>query len=692
MADYRHSGMGWSNGAIPGGNGNILAFPSPDLLMLGSEHWHYDQAIRAGKRVLFRGMARQGFRPAELKWDVVRYVDEILRDAVRVSEPITDFVGWNELNLQDERGDKLADHGDLTDLFSILGAFQMGVVAELRRRPVLKNARIHFGAWAPKDETDYTTRWRRAAEACDVIDVHAYGHGTGIVGHIEKYRALFPGKPVQITEWHSDGGPVEMDRETLALFANEAAVHPNFRAYYFLFEWKNPPAHQRALADAIAVWGNGDRYGLFLNPPVSTRVPEPTPVPEPETPTMPEPKTRDEVIAISNAVADEVGILRLLLLACGIAESNLKWDARRPSSPDQDEAYWTDVSHGVWQQTVRWSQEYKDWYTNDAPGHPPGQFPGADVTEAAGVHYYDVEHAARVAARQLKAHYRPGEDDAVAKALARYNYPAGDGTFKGTAQEANYRRGIAEARAILGESAPASAVVYDIMTSPQTAGRFAATPKGIILHGSRSGRARNPKDAEYRGTAAWAVNNPNGLAWHATVGENRVAVHMGAREWGWHARSASPFYLGAELAQATVDDPITDAQVDALADWIKTRILPAWPDLPMHFPSHAEVEASGETGARDGKTDAFPVGDARMDDLRNRLYARLQIAQPAPEPEPVPVDLDGLRNLVGNAYHEDGVVVPALAAALANPDDGNLRAQADAVLRWLREHNPDRAA
>lgn len=287
----RHAGMGWSNGPITGGNGRILSLPSPDLLMLGSEHWHYDEAVRAGKRVLFRGMARQGFRPAELGWDAKRYVDEVTRDAVKVSEPITDFIGWNELNLQDERGDQRPDHGDLTALFVLLGAFMEAVLLELRRRPVTKDARLHFGAWAPKDETDYTEHWRRAAEMADVMDVHAYGPGPGIVGHIDKYRGLFPGKPIELTEWHSNEDGVESDRDTLAMLSNYAAVHQDFRAYYFLYRWFDPPAHQRQLAEAIAVEGSAERQVLFRSPPV-IEAPEPEPIPEPipePEPPMPEP-------------------------------------------------------------------------------------------------------------------------------------------------------------------------------------------------------------------------------------------------------------------------------------------------------------------------------------------------------------------------------------------------------------------
>ena len=62
------------------------------------------------------------------------------------------------------------------------------------------------------------------------------------------------------------------------------------------------------------------------------------------------------------------------------------------------------------------------------------------------------------------------------------------------------------------------------------------------------------------------------------------------------------------------------------------------------------------------------------------------------EPPPAVDELDRLRTLVGVAYSETGTVVPALAAALANPDDVNLRMQTDAVLRFLRANNPNAAA
>lgn len=187
-------------------------------------------------------------------------------------------------------------------------------------------------------------------------------------------------------------------------------------------------------------------------------------------------------------------------------------------------------------------------------------------------------------------------------------------------------------------------IVYENFRDPAPAGRFTSVPKGVILHGSRSGKAGNPKDVEYLGTARYEQNNPD-LGWHATVGENKVAVHLTPYEWGWNARDASQFYIAVEIAQATVDEEITDAQCAALADYLKTRIFPVWGDLGFHFPTHAELEAWGETGQKDGKTDVFPLGDPRVDGVRNRLYALLgapgweQPSPPPPSPEPPPTDL-----------------------------------------------------
>lgn len=156
------------------------------------------------------------------------------------------------------------------------------------------------------------------------------------------------------------------------------------------------------------------------------------------------------------------------------------------------------------------------------------------------------------------------------------------------------------------------------------AGAFGATPRGVILHGSRSGIAGRPLATEFGGTAQYAMSEPNGLGWNATIGSDAIAIHMDAAKWGWNARGCSKLYLAVELAQATVDDPITDGQVRALCWYVATRLRPMWPLLPLAFPTHAELDGTAEYGGTvDGKSDVYPRNDPRADELRARILARL---------------------------------------------------------------------
>lgn len=147
------------------------------------------------------------------------------------------------------------------------------------------------------------------------------------------------------------------------------------------------------------------------------------------------------------------------------------------------------------------------------------------------------------------------------------------------------------------------------------AGRFSTMPQGVILHGSRSGRPQ-PTAAEFWGTANFATTTD--LGWNATIGDDGVAFHIPPTQWGWNARGASSKYLATEFAQPTVNDPISDAQVNAFCFWFMES-RETWPALPLFFPSHAELPE----GKLDGKSDVFPVGDARADDLRARIRERL---------------------------------------------------------------------
>jgi hypothetical protein len=161
----------------------------------------------------------------------------------------------------------------------------------------------------------------------------------------------------------------------------------------------------------------------------------------------------------------------------------------------------------------------------------------------------------------------------------------------------------------------------------QVAGLYATQPRGIILHGSRSGKKQDPLK-EYAGTVNWAVKNPEGLGWTATIGPGVYCVHMTCKQWGWNAREHSRDFLAVEFAQPTIADPITDAMVAAFAEWYRVEVRRAWPLLTprvLVLPMHSELPA----GKRDGKSDAFMPDSPQAKDLRARIYAALE--EPMPE-------------------------------------------------------------
>lgn len=161
----------------------------------------------------------------------------------------------------------------------------------------------------------------------------------------------------------------------------------------------------------------------------------------------------------------------------------------------------------------------------------------------------------------------------------------------------------------------------DSAAGPQ--GSLPPTPRGVLLHGSRSGRPLTYAQ-EFDGTVRWAQNPDNVLGWHATVAEGEIALHVPVRLFGWNAFAASSLYVAIEYAQPTEAYPITDLMVRTANWFIATLVRPTFPRMPLHFPSHAEVEHSGETGhGITGKSDAFSYRSPRMDELRERMRANL---------------------------------------------------------------------
>lgn len=118
----------------------------------------------------------------------------------------------------------------------------------------------------------------------------------------------------------------------------------------------------------------------------------------------------------------------------------------------------------------------------------------------------------------------------------------------------------------------------------------------------------------------YAESGANGLAWHVTIGDDEIAIHLDPEDWGWHAREFSIDWLGIEFAQATIDKPISDAQIRAAVWWLRQCAMKAYPTLdPSHFIFHSEIGP----GIADGKTDPYPNRSAELAELRRRILAAL---------------------------------------------------------------------
>jgi len=467
---------------------------------------------------------------------------------------------------------------------------------------------------------------------------------------------------------------------------------PQFHATYFIHKWESDDSHEHDIrgVDAREELWNGqvsitqDGYVLPSDVVPSPQEPPVTPPSEPPlTPSnfpLPVDDNGNEWQASTQLILDAIRDVApreidpsnpqraiKLLKALGIAESGRdfqqqeRWYIWTPQGKDA-------VAQRNWgyaAQVLGWGHDVGDIGTNDYSAgafHQAwawwDQFPGKPM-DPDDPYRWDVMgwlnfrkrmiqdhgYATIYAAKRLKPYYDQRPDD-LQWVLERYNKPNAE-VSEGV--RANYARALELADSLYPESSepipnpppvpvPSTSTTFETYADPQPAGQFAAMPKGVILHGSRSGRASNPIGAEYTGTANYEVNNPDGLGWNATIGDGFVAVHMDARHWGWNARGASDDYLAVEFAQPTESNAITDGQVQAFVDWFRRDVQSVWPNMPLNFPTHAELDGTPEYGGyHDGKTDVFSKGSPSTDQLRGRILATLGTRPEEPD-EPSETD------------------------------------------------------
>lgn len=140
-----------------------------------------------------------------------------------------------------------------------------------------------------------------------------------------------------------------------------------------------------------------------------------------------------------------------------------------------------------------------------------------------------------------------------------------------------------------------------------------------MLHSTRGGAAT--LDGELHATADW-FSNPtvpaaSRVSAHVIIGDDGTLIRcVPLAKPAWHARWYNPQWLGAELVQRHLGDPISDAQYATLAWWLTNEVRPQFPFpwTDQTLPQHWEIPP----GKEDGKTDLeSPFDRARLLALLN---------------------------------------------------------------------------
>lgn len=643
MARYRgiHWGTGYGYTGVDGLGDPIVRYldaDAPTILNEPEAQWHY--AAVAGSRpglTVFR--SSPATKPAHVGYNANTYAGIVFEgiDAHHSRTGVwpSHVLRGNEENLNYERGD---DESDIdSSLWSAryqrLAAFDAALLPILKQEASRRGADIRwwYQGWAPgHGHRDYAYLWAPVASLFYGVVMHAYRDRDTITDEVEWYLSTFR-QPILLGEWNTGdytGDRLAEESRILARLDRICQSVERFSACYFIWRWAEDRSHQHDIEgnDArLALWD-----GRVVTPADDYRVPDSIADTPQTSPQPPETPPEDKPVSLPTKAE---------LRPYGLAK------ARENGVP-------VDMADRQLQQESGWEHYNADGSLKTSRSNAVGVaqiiqrwHPAVDVTDP----YASLDYWARLMRQYHDGYQSRGLGHPWKLALMAYNWGSGnvDKWLAAGADDTSIRQQTTHYLDVIlgsgwtepGEAPPQGAdvgVVFEDKPDPEPAGTFYTQPLGVILHGSRSGKAGNAKLAEYNGTANWEVNNPDGLGWNATIGEGRVAVHLDAKHWGWNARAASGLFLAVEFAQATVDEAISDAQVDAFCAWMRRDVLPVWPALKLSFPTHAELDGTTAYGGyHDGKTDVFPKADARADALRTRILSNLTLTFPEPEAKPV---------------------------------------------------------
>lgn len=299
--------------------------------------------------------------------------------------------------------------------------------------------------------------------------------------------------------------------------------------------------------------------------------------------------TGEDLTEIVNAEATRHGLPPELLVALGIAESELNVQSQRWAKltaqarealaagdfPRLEEILANiaasdtphDISFGLFQQTVRFAAE------GDHTGSLANVLMIRDL-------YWNAVHAAAVAAKQLGFFFHKFNDPL--EALCRYNKPSLAGIENPT--RPRYRDSLERAQAFLAEDlgdGPIGGVTMpfdfevDTQISPNQSPSRPQTI-GVVIHATRGPTANQATD--YKATINHFLNPASEVSAHMVVGPIMACRMVDDASIAFHAKARNATHLGIEMAQPDSEPPFTDFEYRAASaivrEWCQKFNIP----------------------------------------------------------------------------------------------------------------------
>jgi hypothetical protein len=691
LSHFRHAGIHWPANAggehpdretiyrMPG-----IQFGCTTMCADSARYW-YNEARESCPTVLWRGLPRPGMEPARLGWNAGRVATECLNlwdERVHSGREL--YTPLNEVNLPKELGGEFPGFASTAAHLESLRLVLRGYLPP--------SVDLVYPAWSPSDpwrDDAHWDEWTGFAERWDIIGLHAYGTPEEILARYRAYRAKFPRHRIILKEWN---GPDEAG--ALEVLAKLAAEDPLFLgATYYIWETNN------AGENGLSVWGNEARFDLFLRPP---EVPAVEPGEDPVTVSIPNPWrfwTAEAIASILECPLESVRAnwprINEQFWRCGLTDLNTMAAAAATVAVETAHrfepihefrnadgsipSWWYTYDggpqyhgRGFTQNTHRYQYEALSTKIPELWGTSPDQPDFDFVNNPDGLLDPDISAAAMAIFFRDK---RSPDGDSIPAAANRGDWRAARQLVQGASAGLEEFQGYAVA---LGGHPPIEVGAGELMYGPNV-------PDEVILQ-------QNNWSCAVRSTyaALWAMASL-GQAEGVTYGDDgpRDVYNWLVPKWDQPGVGLLD-HTGAGLAEALRSlgyraTNIYPTTITRAREHAGTRAVLLGGDAWNHWVYIRGRTADGGLVVENPSPGHMGISDYIRDSWARLGPMALVVVDP-PEDMPTqpsqPISYEDALNLVGNAFNEDGVVVPALVAAVAGGDWGGV----EAVIKWLREN------